>query len=120
MTVELVIVVPLVLTLILLIVQAALWAHANHVAQAAASQGLASVRVHGGTPAAGEASARRLLDRLGAGPLRVDTVEADRAADTAAVRVLGAVVPVIPLIELSVRAEARGAVEMIAPGVAGG
>src|SRR5829696_7992721 len=42
---ELVIAMPLLMLLILLIAQFALWAHATHIAQASAAQGLAAARV---------------------------------------------------------------------------
>src|SRR4051794_21902947 len=48
-TVELVIATPLLLLMLLAIVQFALWSHATHIAQAAASQGLAAARVQNGT-----------------------------------------------------------------------
>ena len=67
---ELVVVVPVLLLVLMLIAQFALWAHATHIAQAAASQALATARVHGATPADGEATARHVLAQLGSGPLR--------------------------------------------------
>ena len=50
---ELVIATPLLLLMLLAIVQFALWSHATHIAQAAASQGLAVARSQNGTAAAG-------------------------------------------------------------------
>ena len=68
-TAELVIVMPLLLTMVLVIAQWTLWAHATHIAQATASEALSAARVHGGTVAAGQAHAQHVLDQLGHGPL---------------------------------------------------
>ena len=46
-TPELALTVPALLLLILLIAQFAIWAHATHIAQAAASQALSAARVQG-------------------------------------------------------------------------
>ncbi|HEY3709387.1 MAG TPA: TadE/TadG family type IV pilus assembly protein, partial [Amycolatopsis sp.] len=48
-TVELVIATPLLLLALLAIIQFAVWSHATHVAQAAASQALATARTQDGT-----------------------------------------------------------------------
>lgn len=127
-SVELVLAVPLVLLLLLAITQFALWSHASHIAQTAASEGLAATRVADGTPAAGRASAHSILTQLAGGPLRQPTVSVDRNAARARVRVDGTAQPVIPFLALPVQAEASGPVERIAanaggfanPGWAGG
>jgi len=113
-SVELVVVVPLVLLMLLAIVQFALWSHATHVAQAAASYGLAATRVDGGSPAAGRVATYTILAQLGDGPLRHATVSVDRGAAQARVRVSGTVVPVIPFLTLPVHGEAVGPVEQVA------
>lgn len=116
---ELVIATPLLLLMMLAIVQFALWSHATHIAQAAASQGLAAARVQHGTAAAGTASAQRLLDQLAQGPLTDASVSADRTATAASVRVSGTATSVVPFLTLPVRAEAAGPVERFVPFVYG-
>ncbi|QFZ18488.1 TadE/TadG family type IV pilus assembly protein [Saccharothrix syringae] len=117
---ELVVATPLLLLMLLAIVQFALWSHATHIAQAAASQGLAAARAQNGTSAAGTASARQILDQLAAGPLRGAAVTVDRGAVSASVRISGTATPVVPLLSLPVHAEAVGPVERFVPDPAGG
>jgi Flp pilus assembly protein TadG len=118
-TVELVIATPLLLLILLAIVQFALWSHATHIAQAAASQGLAAARVQNGTAAAGSASAQQMLDQLAQGPLTDASVSADRTATSASVRISGTATSVIPFLTLPVHAEAAGPVERFVPNVDG-
>ncbi|PSL51391.1 TadE-like protein [Saccharothrix carnea] len=117
---ELVIATPLLLLMLLAIVQFALWSHATHIAQAAASQGLAVARSQNGTAAAGIAGARQLLDQLARGPLTGPAVTSDRTAASASVRVSGTATSVVPFLSLPVHAEAVGPVERFVPDLAGG
>ncbi|MGH3991096.1 MAG: TadE family protein [Pseudonocardiaceae bacterium] len=117
---ELVIATPLLMLMLLAIVQFALWSHATHIAQAAASQGLAASRVQGGTAAAGTTGAQQILDQLAGGPLRSAAVTSDRGATSAWVRISGTATPVIPFLRLPVHAEATGPVERFVPDLAGG
>lgn len=114
-SVELVIATPLVLLVLLAIVQFAVWSHATHIAQAAASQGLATARVQDGTAAAGTASAQQMLDQLARGPLSGASVNITRGADSASVRITGTATRVIPFLSLPVHAEAAGPVERFVP-----
>ncbi|WP_436499568.1 TadE/TadG family type IV pilus assembly protein [Actinokineospora sp. HUAS TT18] len=108
---ELVLVTPLLLLLLLLIVQFALWSHASHVAQAAASSGLAAARAHDGSAASGSAAAQRMLDDLADGPLDTPRVTAHRDTTSAVVQVDGVASTVVPFLRLPVHAEAAGPVE---------
>lgn len=117
---ELVIATPLLLLMLLAIVQFALWSHATHIAQAAASQGLAVTRAQDGTAAAGSASAQQMLDQLARGPLTGASVSADRTATSASIRISGTATSVIPFLHLPVHAEAAGPVERFIPDLAGG
>ena len=110
---ELVILTPLLLLMLLIIVQFALWSHATHIAQAAAAHGLAAARVHNGTASAGTASAQQLLDQLADGPLTGSAVSADRGAASAWVRISGTATSVVPFLDLPVHAEAVGPVERV-------
>jgi len=117
---ELVIATPLLVLVLLAIVQFALWSHATHIAQAAASHGLATARAQNGTSAAGTAGARQILDQLAAGPLRGATVSVERGAASASVRISGTATPVVPWLSLPVHAEAVGPVERFVSDLAGG
>ncbi|CRK57640.1 putative membrane protein [Alloactinosynnema sp. L-07] len=108
---ELALVTPLLLLLLLLIVQFALWSHATHIAQAAASAGLAAARAQDGTAAAGSAAARRMLDDLANGPLDAPNVSVHRDTTTATVHVSGTASAVVPFLRLPVHAEAIGPAE---------
>lgn len=116
---DLVLFTPLLLLALLTFVQFALWSHATHIAQAAASQGLAATRVHNGTTAAGTASARQLLDQLARGPLTGASVSAERTTESASVRITGTASAVVPFLRLPVHAEAAGSVERFVPNVYG-
>lgn len=111
---------PLLLLLLLTIVQFALWSHATHIAQAAASQRLATARTQDGTAAAGTASAQHLLDQLAAGPLTATSITCTRNTEIASLRISGTASPVIPFLNLPVHAEATGPVERFTPDPSGG
>ena len=108
---ELVVAMPLLLLMLLGIVQFAVWSHATHIAQAAASQGLAATRAHNGTAGAGQIAAQQVLDQLADGPLTHPHIQVHRGIETASVRISGRAAQVIPLIRLPVRAEAAGPLE---------
>ncbi|UOZ03403.1 pilus assembly protein [Amycolatopsis sp. WQ 127309] len=114
-TAELVIATPLLLLALLAIIQFALWSHATHVAQAAASQALSATRVQAGTVAAGHDAGQRLLDDLARGPLRSPRIEIVRTTTSAAVSVQGEAVAVLPGVHLHVHAETAGEVERFVP-----
>jgi hypothetical protein len=118
--VEAVIVMPLVLTVVLLLAQAALYMHATHIAQAAAAHALSATRVEDGTVAAGAIEADRVLDQLGRGPLRSAHVTVSRGPERAEVRVDGAASSVLPFLHLPVRAHSAGPTEVFEPGQGAG
>ncbi len=108
---ELVFAVPLLLMLLLLIAQFALWLHATHVAQAAASQALSATRVEGGTVAGGQAEADRILRQLASGPLHDPSTNVSRGPTEASVHVEGTVTAVVPFLTLTASGHASGPVE---------
>lgn len=116
---DLVLFTPLLLLVLLTLVQFVLWSHATHIAQAAASQGLAVIRAQNGTAAAGTASAQQLLDQLARGPLTGASVNAERTTESATVRITGTARAVVPFLRLPVHAEAAGPVERFMPEVNG-
>lgn len=114
---QVVIMLPVTFLAFFLVVQFAMWSHATHIAQAAASHGLAAVRAHGGSPADGAASARNVLADLGGEALRDTNVDCERGSETALVRISGTAKQVVPFLSLPVHAAAAGPVErFVEPG----
>jgi Flp pilus assembly protein TadG len=112
-TVEFAIAAPLVLFLLILIVQFALWAHATHIAQAAANAGVQATRVHGGTIAAGQAQTQAVLDQMSGSTLTDPTVTVTRTPTEATVVVDGAATAVLPGLLLPVHASVTAPREIV-------
>ena len=110
-TVELVLATPVLLLLVLLVAQFALFMHATHIAQSAASQALSAARVFGGSSTAGSTEGLRVLDQLGDGPLQDGAVNVQRGTTQASATITGKVTSVVPFLTLTVQAEAVGPVE---------
>ncbi|WP_406692798.1 TadE/TadG family type IV pilus assembly protein [Saccharopolyspora sp. ID03-671] len=116
-TAELVLAVPALLLLILLIAQFAIWAHATHIAQAAASQALSAARVQGASSTDGHAEAAAVLNQLGAGPLKNPHAIVNRGPEQSTVEITGQAAPVVPFLDLPVRGRAAGPSErFVVPG----
>jgi Flp pilus assembly protein TadG len=107
-TVETVLAVPLIMLLLLIIVQLALAVHAQHIAQTAASRGLAAARAQDATAAMGEARATTSLRVLGGRVLTNPIVHVSRGAKNVTVRVRGDVLMVVPGLHLTVTGHADG------------
>ena len=116
---ELVIAVPLLMLLILLIVQFAVWEHASQIAQAAASEALAAARVQGGSAAAGQQRAAQVISQIGGSVLVAPRVSVSRTGTTVTVRVTATAETVIPVPGLSfpVTVTVSGPVERFAADV---
>jgi Flp pilus assembly protein TadG len=110
-TAELALATPLLLLLLMVLAQVALWQHATHIAQAAAAQALNAARVQHGSTTDGHAAAHELLGQLGHGPLRDPQVTVTRTAQQATATVSGTATAVIPWLRLRVHGEAAGPVE---------
>ena len=106
-----VLVMPLLLLLITLIVQFALWYHAAHIATAAAQDGARAARIEGGTASDGQARAQQVLDQLGSGVLTGSTVNATRDGNVARVEVHGYAPELVPGMRLPIDAVSQGPVE---------
>ena len=119
---ELVIAVPLLMLLILLIVQFAIWEHAEDIAHATAEEALAAARVQGGTAAAGQQQASALISQVGASVLTGPQVSVTMTADDVTVQVTGTAERVVPFPGLSfpVTATVTGPVERFVPATAQG
>lgn len=115
-TLELVLATPLLLLLLLVIVQFALWQHAIHIADAAAQEGARVARLQGGTARAGAARTHRFLAQFSPTILTHPQIVARRDANTARVEVTGQALMLIPGLHLPVRVASQGEVEAFRPG----
>lgn len=110
-TTEVVLLTPVLLFLILLVVQFGLWYHAQHVATAAAEQGVASARAYSGSAEDGRERAEEFLAAAATTLVEDVVVTADRSSDLATVEVSGTAVGLIPGLTLTVHAESSSPVE---------
>jgi hypothetical protein len=109
---------PACLALVLLVVQAALIAHARDIAEAGAQEGLRQARLYNGTAELGRRAAHDFLGQTGDGLLTAVTVDATRDSDRARVEVRGRALTLMPGIHLRVRGVAAGPVERFVPDLA--
>lgn len=114
---EMVVATPLLMLLILAVIQFGIWAHATHVAQAAAEEALAATRVQGGTAAAGNQRASQVLTQIGSAILINPRVSVTRTAATATVHLAATAERVLPLpgLALPVAVTVTGPVERFVP-----
>lgn len=112
---QVVIAIPLLVMLVLLIVQFALAAYAEHIAQGAADQALNTARTLNATNADGQAQAQAVLAQLATGPLTHPTVSVTRDATTVTVTITGTAENLVPGFTLRVHAEASGPIETFTP-----
>ncbi|MEE2038929.1 hypothetical protein Q8791_17055 [Nocardiopsis sp. CT-R113] len=106
---------PITFVMVLAVVQVGLWAHAQHRAQAIASQTLAAARAFDGTTAGANERAEQAQEQLGGGVLRTMEVDIDRSAYLARVRVTGKAVSLLPGMGVPVASEMFGPVERLVP-----
>ena len=112
---ELVIVTPVLLLLVMVVVQFALWEHAQQIAQAAAQRGAETARIEHGSDSQGLATAQAALAQLG-GRLLVDPqVEVSRTSLVVTVSVSGSAEGVVPFFSLAVHATIAGPIERFQP-----
>lgn len=115
-SVELAVTAPLLLLVILISVQAALWAHAAQVTRAVADTAAETTRLSGATPAAGRTRARQLLQRLGHRLLLDPQITVTRTATTARVTIAAGTQRLIPGLTMRTRATASAPVERLTSG----
>lgn len=108
-------VLPLLMVLVLSGVQVALWAHAAHVATAAAQEGVVAARAAGGSAEAGETRATGVLQQLGPSLIDSPRVVAHRSQDQASVEVSGYATVVVPGLRLRVHGQATSGIERFVP-----
>lgn len=110
-TIEFMIVVPVLLLMLMLVLQAYLRIDAQRVAQAAAEEGAAAARHVGGTQAGARDEAYDYAERLSEGSLTDVHVTVHIGAEQASVTVTGTAVSLVPGIDLSVTQTSTGPVE---------
>jgi Flp pilus assembly protein TadG len=96
-TLEFVVIVPLLMLLVWIAMQFVMVFFANRVALAAAQEGVRTARDRAGSITAAERRSRRYLDELGSTLLLHPEVRASRTADTARVEVTGQAQQLVPL-----------------------
>ena len=96
-TLEFVVIFPLLMLLVWIAMQFVMVFFANRVALAAAQEGVRTARDRAGSVAAAERRSRRYLDEIGSTLLLHPEVRASRTADTARVQVTGQAQQLIPL-----------------------
>ncbi|MCY9787106.1 pilus assembly protein [Nocardiopsis sp. EMB25] len=112
---EPILILPVVFVMVLGVVQAGMWAHAQHRAGAIASQALASARAFDGSTASAYERAEQAQRQLGGGVLEGMDVEVHRTSEQARVRVTGNVVGLVPGMDMPVSSEVSGPVERLTP-----
>ncbi|SRR6266498_631766 len=96
-TLELVVIFPVLMLLVWVGMQLVLVLFANRVALSAAQEGVRAARAHSGTVAAAEQRTHRSLDQLGNTLLLHPQVQASRTAEIARVEVAGHAQQLVPL-----------------------
>ncbi|WP_150236396.1 TadE/TadG family type IV pilus assembly protein [Nocardiopsis quinghaiensis] len=117
---ELVVATPLMLLLLVLVVQVALWAHASQVTQTIAQHGQAAARTLGATEADGHARADEVADQLRGDLLHDMAITVQRTDTTVTVQVSAQVPTMIPGLDWPVRTAVSGPVEHHTPPSGGG
>ena len=110
-TVEAVLVIPVLMLLLLVAVQFALWAHASQVVHTAASEGDASARSYGGGSQLGEARARDVLRASQSNVLGPAVQVTVLSGDEVQVTVRARAVSILPGIQLPVSATVAGSIQ---------
>ena len=108
---ELVVATPAMLLLLALLVQVALWAHADHLTQTIADHGHAQTRVLEGTEEQGQARAHEVADQLRGELLSELTITVERTDAQARVQVQASVPTVLPGLDWPVSSQVTGPVE---------
>ena len=110
MAVEFMLVISSFLVVFLVMLQYAVRAHAEHIASAAARQGLTAAAAYDGSAAVGEQTARHYLDQLGPG-LHATSVRVTRSRTAASVTVSGEAQQFLPFLTVNIHVKVDGPVE---------
>jgi hypothetical protein len=104
-------VVPILMTVLLTILQIAIWYHGQSVATAAAQHGLDAARVPSGSSAAGTSMVEQFIDQVGG--LGLTDVSVERTSDEVSVTVRGEVQALVPFFSVPVSVTLDAPVERI-------
>ncbi|MBN1173097.1 MAG: pilus assembly protein [Micromonosporaceae bacterium] len=115
-TAELVVAMPLLLLIIMVVVQAGVWMHATHVAQAAASRAANVAAAYQSSADAGQRAGKDTLAALGHTILQNPQVTVTRTATEVRVEIIGTANAVVPGVHWSVKAVVVRPVEVFVPG----
>jgi Flp pilus assembly protein TadG len=119
-TAELVIAMPVLLLMVMLIIQAGVWWHATHIAQAAATRAASTAAAYQSSAAAGQSAGSDTLAAIGSGVLKDPSVSVTRTATTVRVQIDGTAETVVPGVHWHVSAVIVQPVERwIVPGSQG-
>lgn len=113
--VETVLVAPVLFTIVMMIVQFALVAHARSVAEAAAQEGASIGRAVGGTTAEARDRVEHYVASLGPRMLTAHRVDVDMTTETVTVTVSGKVISLLPWLTPTIRESASGSRERYVP-----
>lgn len=114
MSVELVLLAPLIIASLLMVIQFSVRAHAEHVAQAAAAEGAAATATWDGSESTGMVTAHEFLDTSGAS-LTGESVTASRGLAESTVTVRANVLTLLPGLHLHVEATSSAPTERFVP-----
>ncbi len=103
--------VPVLMLMVLLIIQFALWYHASAVAEAAAQEGVRSARVIEGTADSGQSRAAEFMVANAPSLVESTAVLSTRTNEIARVEVNGSLRSIVPFVQLSIHAEAESPIE---------
>lgn len=109
--VEFVIVAPIVLMVLFLAIQVAMYSYARSIALTAAQEGSNAARAYNASAGAGQAKARDFVNRAGGDMLTDSSVSVSRGAEQVSVTVTGRTLSLVPGIRFSVSQTASGPVE---------
>jgi Flp pilus assembly protein TadG len=108
--IEFMLVISMLMVVFLLMLQYAVRAHAEHIASAAAREGLAAATAYDGSADDGRRTAEYYLARLGPG-LQHPSVSTQRSPTVAAITVSGLAQQFIPLLTVRIHVRVEGPVE---------
>ena len=95
-TAELVIAMPLLLLIVMFVIQAGVWMHATHIAQAAATRAASTAAAYQSSAGAGQGAGADTLAAIGSGVLKNPQVSVTRTATEVRVRIRGTAQTVVP------------------------
>lgn len=107
---EFMLVIGTLILVFLVMLQFAVRVHAQHIASAAAREGLSSAAAYDGSAHDGEATTRRYLERLNPG-LEHATVQVTRYDSVAVVTVTGTAAEFLPLLDVDIEVRVQRPVE---------